>query len=40
MLLALVHAASGELGAGRVDAAEAEPALVATVLGALAGGRR
>ena len=40
MLLALVHAASGELGAGRVDAVEAEPALVATALGALAGGRR
>jgi AcrR family transcriptional regulator len=40
MLLALVHAASGELGAGRVDDAEAEPALIATVLGALNGGRR
>jgi AcrR family transcriptional regulator len=40
MLLALVHAASGELGAGRVDGAEAEPALIATVLGALTGGRR
>ena len=36
MLLALVHAASGELQAGRVTAQEAEPALVATVLGALA----
>jgi AcrR family transcriptional regulator len=35
MLLALVHAASGELQAGRVTDAGAEPALVATVLGAL-----
>ena len=40
MLLALIHAASGELGAGRVDDADAEPALVATVLGALTGGPR
>jgi TetR/AcrR family transcriptional regulator, mexCD-oprJ operon repressor len=36
MLLALMHAASGELGAGRVDEADAGPALVATILGALA----
>jgi AcrR family transcriptional regulator len=36
MLMALVHAASGELGAGRVDDADAGPALVATILGALA----
>jgi len=35
MLLALVHAASGELQAERVSAADAEPALIATVLGAL-----
>jgi TetR/AcrR family transcriptional regulator, mexCD-oprJ operon repressor len=37
MLMALVHAASGELGAGRVTEADAEPALVATVLGAVTG---
>ena len=36
MVLALIHAASGELGAGRVDEAEAGPALVATILGAVA----
>ena len=36
MLLALIHAASGELGAGRVDEADAGPALVATILGAVA----
>jgi TetR/AcrR family transcriptional repressor of mexCD-oprJ operon len=35
MLLALIHAASGELGAGRVEQADAEPALVATILGAV-----
>ena len=35
MLLALVHAGSAELRAGRVPA-EAEAALVATVLGAVA----
>jgi len=35
MLLALVHAASGELGAGRVDEAAAGSALAATILGAL-----
>jgi len=40
MLLALVHAASGELHAGRATDGDAEPALVATVLGALSGGRR
>ena len=40
MLLALMHAASGELRVGRVSDAEAEPALVTTVLGALGGGRR
>jgi AcrR family transcriptional regulator len=35
MLMALIHAASGELGAGRVDDADAGTALVATILGAL-----
>jgi AcrR family transcriptional regulator len=35
MLMALMHAASGELGAGRVDDADAGPALVATILGAV-----
>jgi AcrR family transcriptional regulator len=40
MLLALIHAASGELHAGHVTDADAEPALVATILGALSGGRR
>jgi AcrR family transcriptional regulator len=40
MLMALIHAASGELHAGHVTDADAGPALVATVLGALnAGGR-
>ena len=34
-ILALVHAASAELQAGRVEAAEVEPLLIATVLGAL-----
>jgi TetR/AcrR family transcriptional repressor of mexCD-oprJ operon len=34
-LLALVHAASGELSAGRISAAQVEPALLASVLGAL-----
>ncbi|HET8756609.1 MAG TPA: helix-turn-helix domain-containing protein [Solirubrobacteraceae bacterium] len=38
MLLALVHAASGELRAGRVARGDAEAAVVATVIGAL--GRR
>jgi hypothetical protein len=38
MLLALIHAASGELHAGHVTDRDAEPALVATVLGALSGG--
>ena len=36
-LLALVHAASGELRAGRMTEAEAGSALVATVLGAVSG---
>jgi AcrR family transcriptional regulator len=36
-LMALVHVASGEVRAGRVPAAEAEQALVATVRGAIAG---
>jgi len=36
MLLALIHAASGELQAKRLSAAEIEAALVSTVLGALA----
>jgi TetR/AcrR family transcriptional regulator, mexCD-oprJ operon repressor len=40
MLLALVHAASGELRAERVSDADAEAALVAAVLGALSGGAR
>jgi AcrR family transcriptional regulator len=35
MLLALVHAASGELAAGRLPADRVEPALLATVLGAI-----
>ena len=34
-LMALVHVASGEARAGRIDAAAAGPALVATVLGAM-----
>lgn len=38
MLMALMHAASGEHGAGRVTDAHAEPALVATILGAVSGG--
>jgi len=36
MLMAVIHAASGEVGAARVSDAQAEPALVATVLGAVA----
>jgi AcrR family transcriptional regulator len=36
MLLALIHAASAELRAGRVPSDQAEAALVATVLGAVA----
>jgi AcrR family transcriptional regulator len=36
MLLALIHAASSELRAGRVSEEEAGPALAATVLGAVA----
>jgi AcrR family transcriptional regulator len=35
MLLALVHAASGELAAGRIPAAQVEAALLASVLGAI-----
>src|SRR3954466_8470840 len=35
MVMALIHAASGELSPRRVTAADAEPALVATVLGAV-----
>ncbi|HEY2936915.1 MAG TPA: hypothetical protein VGJ25_09960, partial [Gaiellaceae bacterium] len=35
MLLALIHAASGELESKRLPAAEIESALVTTVLGAL-----
>jgi len=35
MLMALMHAASGELGAGRVTDDDAGPALVATILGAV-----
>ncbi len=35
MLLALIHAASGEQRAKRVPAAQVEPALIATALGAL-----
>jgi AcrR family transcriptional regulator len=35
-LMALVHLASGEVRAGTVPEADAEPALVATVLGAIA----
>lgn len=40
MLMALMHAASGELRAGHVTDADAETALVGTTLGALEGGRR
>jgi AcrR family transcriptional regulator len=39
MLLALVHAASAELQAGRIPEAEIESALIKTVLGALAAPR-
>ncbi len=35
MLLALVHAASGELSAGRIPAAQVEAALLASVMGAI-----
>ena len=35
MLLALVHAASGELSAGRIPAAQVEAALIASVSGAI-----
>jgi TetR/AcrR family transcriptional regulator, mexCD-oprJ operon repressor len=37
MVMALIHAASGEVRAGRVTEAHAEAALVATVLGAVRG---
>jgi AcrR family transcriptional regulator len=40
MLMALIHAASGELRAGHVDDADAGTALVATILGALNGSSR
>ena len=40
MLLALVHAASGELHAGHVTDGDAEAALVATILGALSASGR
>ena len=36
MILALIHAASGELGAGRMGAEEVEAALPETVIGAVA----
>jgi TetR/AcrR family transcriptional regulator, mexCD-oprJ operon repressor len=39
MLLALMHAASGEVQAGRLPGADAEAAVAATVLGALATNR-
>ena len=39
MLMALIHAASGELRSGQVTEADAPPALVATILGALGAGR-
>ena len=38
MLMALMHAASGEVGAGRVSDDEAERALVAATIGAVSGG--
>jgi AcrR family transcriptional regulator len=38
MMMALMHAASGELGAGRVNDADAGPALAATILGAVSAG--
>jgi TetR/AcrR family transcriptional repressor of mexCD-oprJ operon len=36
MIVALIHAASAELAAGRVQAEEVEPALIDTILGAVA----
>ena len=36
MLMALMHAASAEVRDGRIDAADAESAVVHTVVGALA----
>jgi AcrR family transcriptional regulator len=38
MVMALIHAASGELGAGRVTGEDAGAALVATVVGAVSAG--
>jgi AcrR family transcriptional regulator len=38
MIMALVHAASSELQAGRVEATQAQQLLIATVLGALGAG--
>jgi hypothetical protein len=38
MPMALMHAASAELGAGRVSDTDAGPALVTTILGAVSGG--
>jgi len=35
MLLAIVHAASGEIHAGRIPTADVEPAMISTVLAAL-----
>jgi hypothetical protein len=40
MVLALIHAASSEVDAGSAAPEEIEPALVATVLGAVGAGRR
>jgi AcrR family transcriptional regulator len=40
MLMALVHAGSAEFRAGRISEADGEAAVVATVLGAVSGGRR
>jgi hypothetical protein len=39
MLMALMHAASGDLAAGRVSNEDAGPALVATILGAISARR-
>jgi len=39
MVMALIHAASGELSAGRLNDADAGTALVATILGAVTAGR-
>jgi TetR/AcrR family transcriptional repressor of mexCD-oprJ operon len=40
MLMALMHAASGELGAGHVNDTDTGPALVTTILGAVTAGQR